>query len=94
MYITLPSIAPVIITMLLLNVGSVVDIGFEKVFLMQNAAINSTADVIVTYVYRQGLLSGNVSYGTAFGTFNSVVNLFFIFTANWMANRFSETSLW
>ena len=93
LYVTLPSIAPVIITMLLLNTGSIVDIGFEKVYLLQNAAINSTADVITTYVYRQGLLGGNVSYGTAFGTFNSVVNLFFIFVSNWIARRYSETSL-
>ena len=94
LYITLPSIAPVIIVMLLLNTGSVVDIGFEKVFLMQNAATNSTADVIVTYVYRQGLLSGNVSYGAAFGLFNSLINLFFIYFFNRMASRYSETSLW
>lgn len=93
-YITIPSIAPVIIVMLLLNTGAVVDIGFEKVFLLQNAATYASTDVIVTFVYRQGLLSGNVSYGATFGLFNSFINLFFIYFSNRMARRYSGTSLW
>lgn len=93
-YITLPSIAPVIIVMLLLNTGTVVDIGFEKVFLLQNAATYASTDVIVTFVYRQGLLSGNVSYGATFGLFNSFINLLFIYFSNRMARKYSETSLW
>ena len=93
-YITIPSIAPVIIVMLLLNTGAVVDIGFEKVFLLQNAATYASTDVIVTFVYRQGLLSGNVSYGATFGLFNSFINLFFIYFSNRMARRYSGTSQW
>ncbi len=93
-YITIPSITPVIIVMLLLNTGAVVDIGFEKVFLLQNAATYASTDVIVTFVYRQGLLSGNVSYGATFGLFNSFINLFFIYFSNRMARRYSGTSLW
>ena len=93
-HITLPSIAPVIITMLLLNTGSIVDIGFEKVYLMQNPSISFTTDVFATYVYRTGIQHGNISYGAAYGIINSFINLFFILISNWLANRFSETSLW
>jgi putative aldouronate transport system permease protein len=93
-HITLPCISPVIITMLLLNTGSIVDIGFEKVYLMQNPSISFQTDVFATYVYRIGLQQGNVSYGAAYGVMNSLINLFFILISNWLANRFSETSLW
>lgn len=93
-YITLPSLAPTIIIILLLNMGNLLNVGFEKVFLLQNPAIYSTADVIQTYVYRQGLAMGNFSYGTAIGLFNTVINLFFLIISNTLARRFSETSLY
>lgn len=93
-YITLPSIAPTIITMLILKTGGILDVGFEKVLLLQNPAIYSTSDVISTYVYRQGLMTGNMSYGSAVGLFNSIINLIFIYVSNYMARRYSETSLW
>jgi putative aldouronate transport system permease protein len=93
-HITLPSISPVIITMLLLSTGSIVDIGFEKVFLMQNPAVTFATDVFATYVYRQGIQGGQISYGATFGIANSIINLGFIVVSNWLANRFSETSLW
>lgn len=93
-HITLPCISATIITLLLLRMGSVVNVGFEKVFLLQNEAIYSISDVIQTYVWRQGLQQGNFSYGTAVGLFNSVVNLIFLVASNFLAKRFSETSLW
>lgn len=94
LYVTLPGIIPTIITMFLLRTGSILDVGFEKVLLMQNPAIYSTSDVISTFVYRQGLISGNISYASAVGLFNSVVNLFFILLSNYLSRRYSETSLW
>jgi putative aldouronate transport system permease protein len=93
-HITLPGIRPAIIILLILNIGQVLDIGFEKVLLMQNPSIYSTADVLATYVYRTGIQSMNYSYGTAIDLFTSVINLIFILTANWISRRTSETSLW
>jgi putative aldouronate transport system permease protein len=94
LYVTLPSIIPTIITMFLLRTGSILEVGFEKVLLMQNPAIYSTSDVISTFVYRQGLVSGNISYATAVGLFNSLVNLVFVLGANKLAKKYSDTSLW
>jgi putative aldouronate transport system permease protein len=93
-HITLPSIAPTIIIMLLLRTGGILEIGFEKVLLLYNPAIYDTADVISTYVYRQGIVSGNMSYAAAIGLFNSVINLCLLVFSNIAARRFSDTSLW
>lgn len=93
-YITIPCIAPTIIITFLLRTGSLLSIGFEKAFLMQAPATYSTSDVLSTYVYRQGLMSGNYSYASAVGMFNSVVNLAFLMISNFLARRFSDISLW
>ncbi|SDC63702.1 putative aldouronate transport system permease protein [Paenibacillus sp. UNCCL117] len=92
--VTLPGIRPAIIIVLILNVGSVLEIGFEKVFLMLNPAIYGTADILSTFVYRTGIEKGNYSYATAIDLFTSLINLIFILTANWVSRRTSETSLW
>ncbi|THF83412.1 ABC transporter permease [Cohnella fermenti] len=92
--ITLPGITPAIIILFILNIGHVLDIGFEKVLLMLNPSIYSTADVLSTYVFRTGIQSMNYSYGTAIDLFTSVINLLFILTANWISRKKSETSLW
>lgn len=92
--ITLPSIAPTVITLLLLRMGRVLSVGFEKVYLLQNPTIYSVSDVISTYVYRQGMSSGNFSYGTAVGLFNTLINLIFLVGSNYLARNLSETSLW
>jgi putative aldouronate transport system permease protein len=92
--INIPSIAPVIITLLLLNTGNILQIGFEKVLLLYNPAVYSTADVIDTYVYRQGLVLGNFSYATAVNLFKTVIGLVFLVTFNYIARKYSETSLW
>ncbi len=92
--ITLPSIAPTIITMLLLRCGVIFNVGFEKVLLMQNAANFEVSDVISTLAYRQGLVSGNMSYATAIGLFNSLLNLMLLWITNTAAKKFTETSLW
>ncbi|MBD5093051.1 MAG: sugar ABC transporter permease [Subdoligranulum sp.] len=91
--ITLPCIAPTVTTMLILRVGSVLEVGLEKVLLLYSPAIYETADVISTYVYRQGLISGNMSYASAVGLFSAVVNLILLVSANYVSKKFSETGL-
>ena len=91
--ITLPCIAPTIVTMLILRTGSILEVGLEKVLLLQNPAIYETADIIATYVYRQGISGSNMSYATAIGLFSALTNLVLLLTANFLSKRFSETSL-
>lgn len=96
-HIDLPTILPTIITMLILRMGSVMGIGFEKVYLMQNDLNKPASDVIATYVYSVGLAGDGAtdfSYATAIGLFNSVVNLIMITTVNKIARKVGETSLW
>lgn len=93
-HVTLPGISPAIVITLILNIGKVLEIGFEKVFLMQNPAIYDTADIISTYVYRVGMVQGNFSYGASIDLFMGVISLIFIYTANLLSRRFSETTLW
>ena len=97
LHVDLPCILPTIIIMLILRMGSVMSIGFEKVYLMQNSLNLSASEVISTYVYKVGLdASGstNFSYSTAIGLFNSVINLAMVTTVNAIAGRLGETSLW
>ncbi|MFI3227652.1 MAG: ABC transporter permease subunit [Clostridia bacterium] len=91
--ITLPSLAPTIITMLLLRIGSILTVSLEKALLLQNAVTYSTSDLIDTLVYRTGIVSGNFSYATTIGLFNSVVCLILLIVSNFLANRFSDSGL-
>lgn len=93
-HITLPGIANTVIIMLIMRIGSLLSVGYESIILMYTPATYETADVISTYVYRRGLVDADYSFSTAVGLFNSVVGFIFIFTANALAKRFSETSLW
>lgn len=96
-HIDLPSILPTIVTMLILRMGSVMSVGFEKVYLMQNGLNLSASEVISTYEYSVGLSgsgSSDFSYATAIGLFNSVVNLIMITAVNKIARKVGETSLW
>jgi putative aldouronate transport system permease protein len=93
-HIDIPGILPVIVILLILEMSSVLGIGFEKIFLMQNALNLPTSEVISTYVYKMGLLRADFSFGTAVGLFNSVVNFILLLSANWLARRTQETSLW
>ena len=96
-HIDLPTILPTIIICLILRMGSVMSVGFEKVFLMQNGLNLSASNVISTYVYEIGLsATGNsdFSYATAIGMFNSVVNLIMITIANKIASKVGDTTLW
>ncbi|MEK3913370.1 sugar ABC transporter permease [Paenibacillus sp. FSL H7-0331] len=94
LHITLPGIMPTIIILLILNMGSMLSVGSEKVLLMYNPSTYSTADVISTYVYRKGILEASYSYTAAVGLFNSVISFILIVSANSISKRFSENKLW
>jgi multiple sugar transport system permease protein/putative aldouronate transport system permease protein len=95
-YIDLPGIMPTAVTLLILNMGQIINVGFEKVFLMQNPLNTAVSEVISTYVYKVGLVGGitNYSYASAIGLFNSVVGLVLLVTANWLMKRLTDSSLW
>ncbi|NOU87884.1 ABC transporter permease subunit [Paenibacillus sp. LMG 31460] len=93
-HITLPGIAPAIIIILLLEIGKILEIGFEKVYLLATPVVYSTADIISTYVYRVGLSEGRYSYATAIDLFTGIISFSFILSANWISRRISDNSLW
>lgn len=93
-FIDVPSLMPTVITMMILNMGSVMNVGFEKVYLMQNELNITASDVISTYVYQTGLINGEYGYATAVGLFNSTINLMLVILFNTVARKVSETSLW
>jgi len=93
-HITLPGIASTIIVLLILRMGSIMSVGFEKIILLYNPLTYETADVIASYVYRKGLLNADYSYSTAIGLMNSVINFLFLVVSNWLSRRYTESSLW
>ena len=94
LHVTLPGIAPTIVVMLILKVGRMMSIGYEKTLLLYNEAIYETSDIISTYVYRYGMIDQNWSYSTAVGLFNSVINVILVVMANKISKSVSENSLW
>ena len=93
-YIDIPSIMPVATIILILSVGNIMALGFEKVFLLQNPLNLSTSEVISTYVYKIGLLNANFSFATAVGLFNSVINLILLVVVNATSKKISKNGLW
>ena len=93
-HVDLPSIMPTIIIQMILSLGSLLSVGYEKVYLMQKTLNLSQSEIISTYVYKRGLQDIQYSYSTAVGLFNSVVNLILLCSANAIARRVNETSLW
>lgn len=87
LHVTIPGILPTIITMLILRIGNMMSLGFEKIILLYNSSIYETADVISTYVYRKGLLDQSYSFSTAVGLFNSMINLLLLVAANRICKR-------
>ena len=94
LHITLPGISETIVILLIMNVGQMLSIGYEKIILLYNPAIYETADVISTYVYRRGLLEGSYSYSAAVGMFNSVINLALLISANSISKKIKGSGLW
>jgi len=95
-HIDLPGIMPTAITLLILNMGQIINVGFEKIFLMQNPLNTGVSEVISTYVYKVGLIGGitNYSYASAIGLFNSVIGLVLLVSANQLMKKLTDSSLW
>ena len=92
-YVNLPVLMPTILILLVLNCGSLLSVGYEKVFLLQNPTNLSASEVISTFVYKSGLEKADFSFGTATDLFNSVVNSIILLTANAISKKTTETSL-
>ncbi|MGR3592373.1 MAG: ABC transporter permease [Limimaricola soesokkakensis] len=92
--VTLPSILPTIIIMLIIRIGNLLEVGFELIILLYQPATYETADVINTFIYRQGLQQGQYDLAAAAGLFNAVVAFILVMTANTISKRVSRTSLW
>ncbi len=93
-YITIPGILPTIVIVLILKLGNIMNVGFEKVILLYNSITRDSADVISSYVYRKGIIDYNYSFATAVGLFNSVANVIVLTLANTISRKISESSLW
>lgn len=92
-HVTIPAIIPTVIIMLILSIGNFLDTGFEQIYMLTNSMNREVADVFDTYVYFMGISNGAYSYSTAIGLFKGVVGLILILGANWLARRFTQSSL-
>jgi len=93
-YISLPSIFPTIVTLLIIRIGQLMSVGFEKALLLQNSLNIGSSEIISTLVYKNGILSGEFSYATSVGLMNSVINLVLIIIANRVCKKLFDSSLW
>lgn len=92
-HVTLPQIRSTIVTILVMDIGRILNISFEKPYLMSNVLVKKVSQVISTYVYSVGLQSGRYDYATAVGLFQSVIALIMVFSANWVAKRMGERGI-
>lgn len=92
-HIDIPGILPTIVIMLILNSGKVMNVGFEKAYLMQTSLNISASEIIATYVYKRGVLKSQFSLSTAVGLFESIVNLILIVSVNWISRKVTDSSL-
>jgi putative aldouronate transport system permease protein len=93
-YIDIPMLMPTVITLLILHLGTLLGVGFEKIYLMQNDLNISASEVISTYVYKIGLLSSQYSYSSAINLFNTIINFILLIVVNRAVKKFSDSSLW
>lgn len=93
LHITLPGLAGTFITLLILQMGRMMSVRFDKVYLLQTNLNLSSSEMLATWVYKLGMEDRNYSYGTAVGLFNSILNVILVFTANHLSRRFSDISL-
>jgi len=93
-HVTLPGIRPTMMTLLILNIGTFMAVGFEKILLLENPLTYPTADVISTYLYRVGVVSGSFSYAAAIGLFDSLIGLTLVISANYLSRRLVGAGLW
>ena len=94
LHVTIPGIMPTIILLLLMKVGSMMSIGYEKIILLYNDAVLERADVFSSFVYRYGMLGGNYSYSAAVDLFNNVINILLLVVFNAVSRKVSDISLW
>ena len=94
LHITIPGILPTIMTMLIMKIGSLLDVGYESIILLYQPVTYETADVINTYVYRMGIEKGKYDISVAIGLFNSVIALILVMSANKLSNKMTNTGLW
>ncbi len=94
LHITLPGLLPVFVILLILNIGRIMSVGFEKVILLYNPTTYVTSDVISSYVYRIGLQDFQFSFSSAVGLFNSVINFALVIGSNWISRKLNNTGLW
>ncbi len=92
-HIDFPAIIPTIMILLILNMGGILNVGFDKIFLMQNSLNLGASEVISTYVYNVGIKSSQFSFGSAVGLFNTVINFIFLIITNWISKRITGTGL-
>lgn len=93
-HIDIPTIMPTMIILLIMSLGNVMNVGYEKVFLMQNDLINDVAEVISTYVYKIGLVNNQFSFSTAIGLMNNIINFVILVAANKISNKIFGSGLW
>ncbi|WP_396426706.1 ABC transporter permease [Lederbergia sp. NSJ-179] len=94
LHINIPAILPTVVVLFILNIGSFMAVGFEKVLLLQNSLNSDTSDIIQTFVYKTGLLEGQYSFAAAVGLFDSAINIILLVTVNQIARKVSDHSLW
>ncbi|MCI8624223.1 MAG: sugar ABC transporter permease [Provencibacterium sp.] len=93
-HVDLPGILPTAIMMLILDMGKIMNLGFQKAYLMQNNLNLETSEIIATYVYKVGLIDAQYSYSAAIGLFNNIINIILLVTVNQIAKKTTESSLW
>ncbi|MCL2320153.1 MAG: ABC transporter permease subunit [Treponema sp.] len=93
LHISLPCLLPTIIILLILRIGNIMELGFEKAYLMQNPINMETSELISTFIYKNGIQKGQFSYSAAVGIFNNVINFVLLLTANFLSRKTTETSL-
>ena len=92
-HIDVPALLPTATVMFILRMGSVMSVGFEKIYLLQNTLNSSTSEIISTYVYKMGFISNQYSLSSAIGLFNNVINLALLLLVNQISKKLSDTSL-
>ena len=92
-HVDIPGILPTIVIMLILNAGKIMNVGFEKAYLMQTSLNIDASEIIATYVYKRGVLKSQIGLSTAVGLFESVINMVLVLTVNWVSRKVTESSL-
>ncbi|HBM79414.1 MAG TPA: hypothetical protein DD426_01020 [Clostridiaceae bacterium] len=94
LHVTIPGIMVTVVILLILRIGGIMNVGYEKIILLYNPGIYSTSDVISTFVYRKGLLESNWSFSAAVGLFNSIINFILVIVFNKLSKKISNISLY